>query len=238
MQNLTRPTTATLRTGFQGYLTRVYHYMSGGLIASGLSAYLGAREPFVHLFYKLTPTGITLSGLGWVVMLAPLVMVFILSSALSQLNVKKAQVLFWIFSILMGLSFSNIFLVYQGTSIFKVFFITAATFYGATLFGKKTQRDLTSMGNFLRMGLFGLIIAMVVNLFLHSSGVEWAVSVIGVLIFTGLTAYDTQRLAGIYSHTDTSELAEAKAISGALALYLDFINLFLMLLRLMGDHRK
>lgn len=239
MPHLSHATGISAQIGFQTYLARVYHYMAGGLAVSGASAFLGAREPLLHWLYTITPKGVSLSFLGWVVMLAPLVMIFVLNSALSSLNTRRAQLCFWTFSVLMGLSLSNIFLVYTGTSIFKAFCIAALTFYGASLFGKKTQRDLTSMGSFLRMGLIGLIIAMVVNLFMHSSQIEWAVSVIGVGVFTGLAAFDTQRLRLIYSQADTTEVAEAKSISGALALYLDFINLFLMLLHFfMGDQRK
>ena len=238
MRDILQSAHPTLSMGFQGYLARVYRYMAGGLAVSGLCAFLGAREPLVRLFYTLTPTGITLSTLGWITALAPLVLIFIINSALSALNARRAQLFFWLFSILMGFSLSNIFLIYTGASIFKVFAITALTFYGAALYGKKTHRDLTGASSFLRMGLIGLIITMIVNIFLHSSGLEWAISVIGVGVFTGLTACDTQRLQLIYSQADAPDVVEAKSISGALALYLDFINLFLMLLHLMEGHRK
>ena len=171
----------------------------------------------------------------WVVMLAPLGMVFFLSARINSLSVSAAQTSFWIFAGLMGLSLSTIFLVYTGASITQTFFITAAAFGALSLWGYTTKRDLTGMGTFLVMGVFGLIIAMVVNIFLQSSALQFAISSIGVLIFSGLTAYDTQKIKEMYFEGDDVLVAGRKAIMGALTLYLDFINLFTFLLQLLGN---
>jgi FtsH-binding integral membrane protein len=170
-----------------------------------------------------------------VVMLAPLGMVFFLSARLHAMSVAGAQMAFWSFAALMGLSLSSIFLVYTGTSIARVFFITAAAFGALSLYGYTTKRDLSAMGTFLVMGLFGLIIAMLVNLFLQSTMMQFVISTVGVLIFSGLTAYDTQRIKEMYVAADSSDMMGRKAVMGALALYLDFINLFTMLLSLLGN---
>jgi FtsH-binding integral membrane protein len=171
----------------------------------------------------------------WVVALSPLAFVLVLSFGINKLSVSTAQIVFWAFAAVMGLSLSSIFLVYTDASIAKVFFITAATFGAMSLWGYTTKRDLTGMGSFLMMGLIGLIIAMVVNIFLQSSMLEFAISAIGVLIFVGLTAYDTQRIKESYSASFGTDVLAKGAIMGALSLYLDFINLFMMLLRLFGN---
>ena len=168
-------------------------------------------------------------------MLAPLAFVLVLSFGINKLSVPAAQAVFWAFAAIMGVSLSSIFLVYTDASIAKVFFITAATFGAMSLYGYTTKRDLTQMGSFLMMGLIGLIIASVVNIFMQSSMLEFAISAVGVLIFVGLTAYDTQKIKEGYSEAHGAELLAKGAIMGALSLYLDFINLFLMLLRLFGN---
>jgi uncharacterized protein len=193
-----------------------------------------------------TGTGLQLTSFGnlifasafkWVVIFAPLGMVFFLSARLNSMSLSAAQISFWVFAALMGLSLGSIFLVYAHASIARVFFITAASFGALSLYGYTTQRDLSAWGSFLFMGLIGIIIAMLVNLFLASSALQFAISVIGVLIFAGLTAYDTQQIKEMYYAGDDGTVAGRKAVMGALRLYLDFINLFMMLLQLFGDRR-
>jgi FtsH-binding integral membrane protein len=169
--------------------------------------------------------------------LAPLGLVMVMSFGINRLSPATALALFFVYAGLLGLSLSTIFLVYTGASITRVFFISAATFGAMSLYGYTTQRDLTGFGSFLFMGLIGIVIASLVNIFLHSSGLDWVISVLGVLIFTGLTAYDTQNIKEMYCPMDDGTVAGRKAVMGALRLYLDFINLFLMMLRLFGDRR-
>ncbi len=173
----------------------------------------------------------------WVVIFAPLAMVFFLSLRIENMSVGTAQGLFWLFSALMGASISSIFLVYAGESIARVFFITAAAFGALSLWGYTTKKDISGWGSFLFMGLIGIILASLVNLFIGSTALQFAVSVIGVLVFAGLTAYDTQQIKEMYSVQDDGTVAGKKAVMGALRLYLDFINLFMMLLQLFGDRR-
>ena len=177
------------------------------------------------------------SGLKWVIMLAPLAIVFYMSFGINKMSAAKAQTVFWIFASLMGLSLSWILLVYTGVSVARVFFITSATFGAMSIYGYTTKRDLTKFGSFLMMGLIGIIIASLVNIFLKSAMMYFVISILGVLIFVGLTAYDTQKIKNMYSASDTVEISGNKAIMGALTLFLDFINLFIMLLRLFGQRR-
>lgn len=225
--------------GLRAHMLRVYNYMLMGLALTGLFALGTFNLAFQSTAggYQLTALGQTLFGspLMWVIILAPLGMVFFLSFRIHKMSVGAAQLTFWIFAALMGISLATIFAAYTATSITQVFFITAATFGAMSLWGYTTRRDLTGMGSFLFMGLIGIIIAMVVNIFLQSSALQFAVSVIGVLVFTGLTAYDTQKIKEMYYVGDDGTVAGRKAIMGALRLYLDFINLFLMLLRLLGS---
>ena len=160
-----------------------------------------------------------------------------MSAKINKMSVSTAQTTFWVFASLMGLSLSSIFLVYTGASITRVFFITSITFGSMSLYGYTTKRDLTKLGSFLMMGLIGIIIASIVNMFMRSSMMDFVISILGVLIFVGLTAYDTQKIKNMYASTDTGELMGKKAVMGALTLYLDFINLFIMLLRLFGERR-
>jgi uncharacterized protein len=215
--------------GLRTHMLSVYNYMMLGLVITGLVAYFAASTGFY--------ASIARTPLIWVVMLAPLAFVLVLSYGIQRLNLGTAQLLFWAFSAVMGLSLSAIFLVYTGTSVARVFFITSGTFAGMSLYGYTTKRDLTSMGSFMFMGLIGILIASLVNMFVQSSALDFAISVIGVLVFVGLTAWDTQRIKESYSETDGDVIAGKKAIFGALSLYLDFINLFMMLLRLFGDRR-
>lgn len=213
--------------GLRAYMIRVYNYMAAGLAITGGVAY-AAFATGIYQQIAATP-------FIWVVMLAPLGMVFYLSARISRMSVSGAQIAFWAFAGLMGLSLASIFHVYAHESIARVFFITAAAFGALSLYGYTTKKDLSGWGSFLIMGLIGIIIASLVNIFLASSALQFAVSVIGVLVFSGLTAYDTQRIKEMYYVGDDGTVAGRKAIMGALSLYLDFINLFLMLLSLFGS---
>jgi FtsH-binding integral membrane protein len=217
--------------GLRSYLLQVYNYMGLGLAITGVVAFLVAATPALYVPIFTTP-------LKWVVMLAPLGFVFFLGAKIQTMSVSTAQLTFWAFAAVMGLSLASIFLVFTGASIARVFFITAAMFGAMSLYGYTTKRDLSGWGSFLFMGLIGIIIAMLVNLFLASAAVHFAISVIGVLVFTGLTAYDTQRIKEMYYELDASDVATRKAIMGALSLYLNFINLFMMLLHLFGTARE
>ena len=235
-----RPEVA-IDAGLRAYMIRVYNYMTAGVALTGLVAWFAfsAAVTQTSTGLELTPFGQTLfhSPLMWVLVLAPLGLVMIMSFGINRLSPATALTLFFVYAGLLGLSLSTIFLVYTGASITRVFFISAATFGAMSLYGYTTQRDLTGFGSFLFMGLIGIVIASLVNIFLHSSGLYWVISVLGVLIFTGLTAYDTQNIKEMYSPMDDGTVAGRKAVMGALRLYLDFINLFLMLLRLFGDRR-
>jgi hypothetical protein len=216
--------------GLRDYMQRVYGYMAGGLALTGLVAYAGAASGFYQ--------SIAETGLIWIVMLAPLAFVLVLSFGIQRMSAGTAMLLFWIYAAVMGLSLGSIFLVYTGTSIARVFFITAATYGAMSLYGYTTRSDLSGFGSFLLMGLIGIVIASLVNIFIGSSALQLAISIIGVIVFVGLTAYDTQRIKEMYLESDTPEIAGKKAVLGALALYLDFINLFMMLLQLFGQRRQ
>lgn len=216
--------------GLRRYMLGIYNYMASGLALTGLVAFAVAQSE--TLLQTLFGT-----GLFWVVVLAPLGLVFFLSFRIHAIKASTAQALFWVYAGLMGLSLASIFVVYTGTSIARVFFITAGTFAGMSLYGYTTRRDLSGFGAFLMMGLIGLIIALVVNFFLASAMLDFIISVAGVLIFTGLTAWDTQKIKRMYFADEDAEISAKKSVMGALTLYLDFINLFLMLLRLLGERR-
>ncbi|MEE8275085.1 MAG: Bax inhibitor-1/YccA family protein [Alphaproteobacteria bacterium] len=219
---------AVIDEGLRTYMLSVYNYMASGLALTGAVAFFVANTPVLMNAVFGTP-------LIWLVMFSPLIIVFMLSARIHKMSVVAAQATFWVFATLMGMSLASIFIVYTGTSIARVFFITAGVFGAMSLYGYTTKRDLTGWGSFLFMGLIGVIIASIVNIFLGSSMLYFAISVIGVLVFTGLTAYDTQKIKEMYVESDASAVATKKAIMGALRLYLDFINLFLMLLRLFGN---
>ena len=255
MAEFDRPTIAAARAGtaaavdegLRSYMLKVYNYMGIGLVVTGLVAWFAnaaavttdpaqaagtlANGEMVTQWGALLYT----SPLVWVFALAPLAFVLVLSFGINKLSVGAAQATFWAFAAVMGLSLSSIFMVYTDASIAKVFFITAATFGAMSLYGYTTKRDLTGIGNFLIMGLIGLIIASIVNIFLQSTMLEFAISAVGVLIFVGLTAYDTQKIKEGYSESHGADVLAKGAIMGALSLYLDFINLFMMLLRLFGN---
>lgn len=217
--------------GLRAYMLAIYNYMCLGLAITGLTAFVVATSPALWQPIFGTP-------LKWIVMLAPLGFVFFLSARVHSMSVSAAQLTFWTFALVMGLSMASIFLVFTGQSIARVFFITAGTFGAVSLYGYTTKRDLSQFGSFLIMGLIGIVIASLVNLFLGSSALQFAISVIGVLVFTGLTAWDTQRLKEEYVASASGEMIAKQAIMGALSLYLNFINLFMMLLQLFGQSRE
>jgi FtsH-binding integral membrane protein len=229
---------AEIDVGLRAYMLKVYNYMTGGLVLTGILAYMFGTVPALQsLLYVETQRGIGMSMFGWIVTFAPLALIFLFSFNLRNMSLGAAQLTFWGFSALMGMSLSSVFMLYTGVSIARIFFITAATFGAMSLYGYTTKRDLTGMGSFLMMGLFGLIIAGLVNIFLQSPALYFAYSVIGTLIFVGFTAYDTQKVKESYwAGADGAAMGKG-AIMGALRLYLDFINLFLMLLRLFGNRR-
>ena len=235
--------TVKLDEGLRAYMLKVYNYMATGVLLTGIIALLSFKLSVVTSadgsIVSLTQFGsaIYLSGLKWIVMLAPLGVVFYMSFGINKMSSSKAQTTFWIFAALMGLSLSSIFVVYTETSITRVFFITAGTFGAMSIYGYTTKRDLTKLGSFLMMGLIGIIIASIVNMFMNSPKMYWIISILGVLIFVGLTAYDTQKIKNMYLASDSGEILGKKAVMGALTLYLDFINLFIMLLRLFGQRR-
>ncbi|MFZ1680976.1 MAG: Bax inhibitor-1/YccA family protein [Rhizobiaceae bacterium] len=218
--------------GLRAYMLRVYNLMMLGLaitgaVAWGVSTYAMSNEAAFTFLY--------LSPFRWVMILAPLALVFFLGFRINSMSVSAAQTTFWVYAGLVGASLSTIFFVYTQASIVQTFFITAAAFGALSLYGYTTRRDLSGMGTFMVMGLFGLIIASLVNLFLRSPGLEWALSIIGVIVFSGLTAWDTQKIKEMYFEGDDEATGGRKAIMGALNLYLDFINLFMFLLRFMGN---
>jgi FtsH-binding integral membrane protein len=258
---LTRAEAAVVDAGLRAYMLRVYNYMVLGLAITGFAA-LGAYmlsatgdaaaagrvmqrgtevAAQIRQGVYLTPIGVVLyaSPLKWVIILAPLALVFFLSFRVHTMRPATAQITFWIYAAMVGVSLGILFLVYTQTSIVRVFFITAASFGALSLWGYTTQRDLSGMGSFLIMGLFGIIIASLVNIFLGSSALQWVISVVGVLIFSGLTAWDTQRLKNEYIYgAMEGDVLERSAIMGALSLYLDFLNLFTFLLQLLGAREE
>ena len=235
--------TAAVDAGLRAYMLRVYNYMAAAVALTGVVAYATFNAAVVTdasgKITALTPFGQTIfSGpLSIVLLLGTLGLVFFISFRINRLQYTTAMTLFMVYAALLGVTLSSIFLVYTGASITRVFFISAASFGALSLYGYSTQRDLSAMGSFMIMGLFGIIIASLVNIFLKSSGLDWAISIIGIGVFAGLTAWDTQRIREMYDSMDDDGTMGRKAIMGALSLYLDFINLFLMLLRLVGDRR-
>ncbi len=219
---------ADIDAGLRAYMLQVYNYMASALLLTGIVAMAVSQSQSMMAAIYGTP-------LQWVVMLAPLGLVMFLSFRIHKMSVVAAQTSFWVYAALVGLSISYIFMIYTSASIARVFFITAGAFGGLSLYGYTTKRSLSGMGSFLMMGLIGLIIAMVVNWFLQSPALMYGISIIGVLIFAGLTAYDTQQIKEMYYEADSREIAAKKSIMGALRLYLDFLNMFLMLLHLFGN---
>lgn len=221
---------AAVAGGLRAYLLNVYNYMAAGLALTGTVAYYGAAS---GLYASIVGT-----PLFWIVLFAPLALVLFLGFRIERISLGAAQISFWAYAGLVGLSLSGIFLVYTGESVARVFFISAGTFAATSFYGYATRRDLSRLGSFLFMGLIGIVIAGLVNLFLKSSGMQLIISAIGVLVFVGLTAYDTQRIKALYVEGEDRASSGKKAILGALALYLDFLNLFLMLMQLFGNRRQ
>ena len=233
---------AAIDEGLRAYMLKVYNYMTTGLVLTGFIAYFFGKasvEAYVPGGVILTPVGNMLfnSGLSFVIMLAPLGFVFYLSARINKMSAASAQITFWLFASIMGLSLASIFVQFTHSSIARVFFITAGTFGAMSLYGYTTKKDLTKLGGFLFMGLIGVIIASIVNIFFQSGMMAFVISVIGVLVFVGLTAYDTQNIKNMYYGGDSEEIGSKKALMGALKLYLDFINLFILLLQLFGQRR-
>ncbi|KAB0681218.1 Bax inhibitor-1/YccA family protein [Aureimonas leprariae] len=237
----------TIDQGLRAYMLRVYNLMAAGLAITGIAAYAVyaasvSADPTPYQVGNgifLTDFGYTVfvSPLKWLIMFAPLALVFFLSFRIDKMSTSAAQTTFWAYAGLVGLSLATVFLVYTQESIVQVFFITAASFGALSLFGYTTKRDLSGMGNFLFMGLIGVVLASIVNIFLGSSALAFAISVIGVLVFAGLTAYDTQQIKEMYYEGDGEAVMGRKAIMGALRLYLDFINMFMFMLQFFGDRR-
>ena len=233
---------AALDVGLRAYMLRVYNWMTSGLLLTGIVSYGVANTSLYGLFFQriTTQRGTYESPtmLGYAAIFAPLVFTLVLSFGVNRLSRTAVQALFWAFAATMGASLASIFHVYVPGSIAQVFFITAGTFAGISIYGYTTKRDLTGMGSFLIMGLIGIIIASIVNMFLQSGMMQFAISVIGVLIFVGLTAYDTQRIKGDYiqyAYAEGSDGAKVRSVYDALSLYLNFINLFMLLLQLFGN---
>lgn len=245
------PFDASIDSGLRAYMLQVYNYMAIGLAVTGLAAlgvvYLATAASQAAGGVAQLPNGIWLTEFGvtlfttplkWVLALAPLGVVFFLSFRVHKMSLPAAQGTFWLYAFLVGASLSTLFLVYSTESIVRVFFITSAAFAGLSLWGYTTKRDLSGWGNFLIMGVIGIFIAMLVNIFLASSALQFAISVIGVLLFSALTAYDTQKIKASYYAGDDRTVAGRKAVIGALTLYLDFILLFQFLLSLLGGNRE
>jgi len=230
---------SAIDAGLRTYMLRVYNYMLVGLGLTGGTAWLTANTSLRNLFFQYIPAANSygLTMLGMIAIFAPLALVLLLSFRINRMSVGSAQATFWVYAGLVGISVASILLNFTGESVARVFAITAATFGAMSLYGYTTRRDLTGFGSFLFMGLIGILIAMVVNMFLHSSMMQFIISVIGVLVFTGLTAYDTQKIKEYYVASDDGTVAGKKSIMGALRLYLDFINLFFMLIQLFGNRR-
>jgi uncharacterized protein len=238
---------AAVDGGLRARMLRVYNWMASGLLLTGIVAYLIASVPELQeLFWQVGRNAaghrvVAPTILGWAAILSPLAFVLVLSFGLDRLSTAAAQGLFWLFSAAMGASLSNIFLVYTGASVARVFFITAAMFAAVSLYGYTTKADLTRMGSFMMMGLIGIIIAGLVNMFIGSTALQFAISVIGVVVFVGLTAWDTQRIKTDYiehAHAEGPELAGKRSVMDALGLYLNFVNLFQLLLQFMGVRRQ
>jgi FtsH-binding integral membrane protein len=228
----TRP--AAYDAGLRSYMLSVYNYMASGVLLTGIVALLFASSPYMGLLFS--PQGKP-SGLGLIVMLAPIGLVFALSFGINRISETTAKALFWAYAVLMGLSLSTVLLAYTGTSVAQVFFASAAAFAGLSLWGYTTKKDLSGFGTFLIMGVVGILVASLLNLFFQSEKMQLVISVLGVLLFAGLTAYDTQKIKSMYYAVQGSDFMGKSVIMGALTLYLDFINMFLFLLRLFGDRR-
>jgi FtsH-binding integral membrane protein len=225
----TAPRAEAYDAGLRSYMLSVYNYMASGVLLTGIVAMLFAQSGLAY--QVLAGPGI----LKWVIMFAPLIFVMVLSFGINRLSTVAAQGIYWAYAAVMGLSMASIFLVFTGTSIAQTFFATAAAFAGQSLYGYTTKKDLSGFGTFLSMGVIGLMVAMLINIFMQSTVLDLAISAIGVLIFAGLTAYDTQKIKSVYAYVAGTEMVGKSVVMGALSLYLDFINMFMFLLRFMGN---
>jgi len=213
--------------GLRTYMLKVYNYMASGVLLTGIVALLFANSAFGQQ--------IMASPLRWLIVLSPLAIVFAMSFGVNRMKTSTIQTLFWAFAVLMGMSMSTIFAVYTGVSIAQTFFAVTGAFLGLSLYGYTTKKDLSGFGTFLIMGVFGLLIAMVINMFVQSTAMHFAISAIGVLLFAGLTAYDTQKIKSMYAYVAGTDMMGKSVVMGALTLYLDFINMFSFLLSFMGN---
>ncbi|MBA4748480.1 MAG: Bax inhibitor-1/YccA family protein [Sphingopyxis sp.] len=218
---------AAVDAGLRSYMLSVYNYMASGVLLTGIVALLAFQSGFTQSMIG--------SPLMWVVALAPLAFVLVLSFGINKLSTGAAQALFWVYAGVMGLSMSTIFLAFSGTSIAQTFFATAAAFLGLSLYGYTTKKDLSGFGTFLIMGVVGILVAMIINMFVQSTALGLAISIIGVLLFAGLTAYDTQKIKSTYFYVQGTDFVGKAVIMGALTLYLDFVNMFTFLLNLLGS---
>ncbi|HQU02792.1 MAG TPA: Bax inhibitor-1/YccA family protein [Acetobacteraceae bacterium] len=241
----TAASSVVIDAGLRAYMLRVYNWMASGLLLTGIVSYGISQSSLINALYPMVQNANgdmvrSTSLLAYIAIFSPMAFVLVLSLGVNKLSTRTAQGLFWAFCAAMGLSLTNIFLIYTQSSVVEVFFITAGTFGAMSLYGYTTGTDLTKMGSFLIMGVVGLLIAMVVNFFMHSSALQFMISILGVLIFTGLIAYDTQRIKADYVQFGNSfglDLANKRSVYDALTLYLNFINLFMFLLQLMGNRR-
>lgn len=241
----TAATSAALDAGLRSYMMRVYNWMTSGLLITGIVAYAVANTALYDLFYPMvmTPRGLmhVPGALAYVSMFAPLAFVMVLSFGVNKLSTTAAQAIFWLFAAAMGASMMSIFKIYTGESIVRVFFITSGTFAAMSIWGYVTRSDLSKFGSFLIMGLMGIVLAGLVNMFIGSSALQFAISAIGVVVFTGLTAYDTQRIKSDYlqsAYAGGTQQAGKRSVYDALSLYLNFINLFMLLMQFAGDRRS
>jgi FtsH-binding integral membrane protein len=215
--------------GLRSYMLKVYNYMASAVALTGIVAMVFANSGFA--------AQVMATPLRWLIILSPLAIVFAMSFGVNRMKESTLQALFWSFAVLMGLSMSTVFLVFTGVSIAQTFFAVTASFLGLSLWGYTTKKDLSGFGTFLIMGVVGLLVAMIINIFLQSTAMHLAISAIGVLLFAGLTAYDTQKIKSMYAYVAGTDMMGKTVIMGALTLYLDFINMFQFLLSFMGDRR-
>lgn len=226
--------------GLREYMLKIYNYMAVALVVTGITGYATVSfEPLTQMMFNFSPSGqlIGQTGFGWLVALSPIGIAFYFFSGAGRMDIEKSKMLLWVYAALTGIALSSMGFLYTGESIAKSFFVTAGTFAGMSLYGYTTQRDLTSMGSFMVMGMIGLIIVSLANMFFQSSAVHFATSLLGVGIFMGLIAWDTQKLKNMYYAVGGGEMGQRMAVMGAFNLYLDFINLFLYMLRFFGNRR-
>jgi len=237
--NTSAETSVRYDEGLRAYMLQIFNFMTMALAITGIMAYYASSEAFISLMMTKSMTGYSLSPLGWMIQLSPLFIVFFLAYKIQSMSVQAAKITFWVYSVVMGLSLGGLFHQYTGESVARAFFVTASVFGAMSIYGYSTKKDLTSFGSFLMMGVMGILLASLINLFLHSSALAFATSMIGVLVFTGLTAYDVQKIKNVYIYSSglNKDSSTKLAIYGALTLYIDFINLFIMLLRFFGTRR-